>query len=121
MTMTIAECDFDGCIRPKSSVGLCTTHYQQKRRGKTLTPIRVKKSRELSTPDVTFWESIPLVTDVESDGALTIVSVVFPGFEDTHRRYAESHFDNTVVCQLTHEYVNRFDEPRVMTVWNESE
>lgn len=33
------ECNFEGCFRNKHSKGLCTTHYQQQRVGKPLTPI----------------------------------------------------------------------------------
>lgn len=39
-------CDFDGCDKPVQSAKLCAGHYQQKRRGKLLTPLKspVRKS-----------------------------------------------------------------------------
>ena len=34
------ECSFDGCTRGSISKGLCTGHYQQRRLGKSLTPLQ---------------------------------------------------------------------------------
>lgn len=42
MSTEIPRCDFAGCIRAAHSKGLCQAHYQQKRTGRELTPIRVK-------------------------------------------------------------------------------
>lgn len=36
----VQECSFDGCHRNVKSIGLCGTHYIQKRKGNELTPIR---------------------------------------------------------------------------------
>lgn len=117
-TATITECSFDGCDRPKRANGLCTTHYQQKRRGKTLTPIRPSavERHAVNRADVVFFEHTPLIVDVEQSGALTIVTT--PEFEDKHRRFAEIWFDSDVDNELVHTYVNRFGQGRVMTIWH---
>ena len=36
----VQECSYDGCHRNVKSIGLCGTHYIQKRKGNELTPIR---------------------------------------------------------------------------------
>lgn len=33
------ECSFDGCSKPVRARGLCTGHYNQRRKGKSLTPL----------------------------------------------------------------------------------
>jgi hypothetical protein len=38
----VKHCTFPGCDRKSLSFGLCWTHYQQQRRGRPLTPIRMK-------------------------------------------------------------------------------
>jgi hypothetical protein len=40
------HCDFDGCDRLHSSKGLCAQHYQQRRIGKELKPIRIRDEYE---------------------------------------------------------------------------
>jgi hypothetical protein len=39
-----SKCSFQGCDKPVVSVGICRGHYTQKYLGKTLTPLRVRRS-----------------------------------------------------------------------------
>ena len=39
--MTNVSCSFDGCVRFVKTHGLCSAHYQQKRAGKELKPLKV--------------------------------------------------------------------------------
>lgn len=46
------KCSFDGCdrtVRPGGARGLCATHYEQRRRGRPLTPIALKRGRSTCT------------------------------------------------------------------------
>lgn len=67
------ECVFDGCFRESESLGLCSGHYQQKRRGKTLSPLSVRK--------------------IARDGCL------FPGCERQHksRGWCNAHYMQVII------------------------
>lgn len=50
-----STCSFDGCNRPRRTHGLCSSHYQQQRRGRQLSPLLpppAKNSRER------FWAKV---------------------------------------------------------------
>jgi hypothetical protein len=51
VSTAVEVCDFGGCGRPASRLGLCQQHYRQHRRGETLKPLRVR--RRYDGPDVT--------------------------------------------------------------------
>jgi hypothetical protein len=48
--MTTTQCSFDSCFRFAVRVGLCHTHYMQRRRGKPLTPIRAYRDPKPDQP-----------------------------------------------------------------------
>lgn len=52
--MTKRTCSFDGCAKPVIAKGLCTGHYQQRKRGESLSPLR---KRSLSI-EQRFFEKI---------------------------------------------------------------
>lgn len=45
--MSKRTCDFDGCGRPRRSLGLCKPHYLQHFHGKPLTPIKPRVDRSV--------------------------------------------------------------------------
>lgn len=47
-------CSFDGCDRPSSSLGLCSGHYNQKRKGRELTVLRTAEGQS----EVRFWAKV---------------------------------------------------------------
>lgn len=42
-----AQCDFEGCERPRHSANHCFAHYRQLMRGKQLTPLRRYKKQQV--------------------------------------------------------------------------
>lgn len=50
-------CEFTECGRKAKSIGLCPSHYQQKRRGLNLAPIQKRVSRSWGQ-DQSFWSKV---------------------------------------------------------------
>jgi len=48
-------CSFDGCARPTHASNLCEGHYEQRRRGETLRPMRPRRSDPVPSADW-FWK-----------------------------------------------------------------
>ena len=87
MESTHRACSFDGCDRPYSASGYCRTHYEQHRRGRTLTAIRRylqgsldERLAAMTQKTPSCWNWIGVIGD-DGYGRLTVGS----GYPLAHR------------------------------------
>ena len=55
-------CSFVACLRPSHAAGLCSGHYWQQRQGRTLAPLRPKRTKH-DDPAQSFWERVDRSAD----------------------------------------------------------
>ena len=71
--MTTRICSFEGCGRPHDSRGLCVGHNAQRKKGRTLTPLKQYRPQGMSRSQLTHWCLEKAVSD--NKGCLNLIGV----------------------------------------------